>query len=102
MRSHAHVDLGAIAAKLNFIHAGGHKIDSPPGVLSHVLRYRHFARVKPVSLIPNQDRQRVIGFAGVLNVDLFKAIVVVAVSNGIRQGLSNRNNECRLTPANPR
>ena len=102
MRSHAHVDFRAIPAKLNFIHAGGHKINSPAGVLSHVLRYWHFARMKSVSLIPNQDRQRVIGFAGVLNVDFFKAIVVVAVSNGIRQGLSHCNNECCLAPANPR
>ena len=74
MRSHAHVDLGAIAAKLNFIHAGGHKINSPTDVLSHVLRYRHFARIKSVSLIPNQDRQRVLGFAGVLNVDFLKPL----------------------------
>jgi hypothetical protein len=36
-----------------------------------------------------------------LNVDFFKAIVVVAVSNGIRQGLSHRDDECCLTPADP-
>ena len=102
MRSHAHVDFRAIPSKLNFIHAGGHKINSPTDVLSHVLRYRHFARIKSVSLIPNQDRQRVIGFAGVLNVNFLKAIVAVAVSNGIRQSLSHRDKECCLTPANLR
>jgi len=101
VRSHAHVDFRAIPSKLNFIHTGGHKINSPTDVLSHVLRYRHFARIKSVSLIPNQDRQRVIGFAGVLNLDFLKAMVVVAVSNGIRQGLSHRDNECCLTPADP-
>jgi hypothetical protein len=61
MRSHAHVDFRAIPAKLNFIHTGGHKIYSPTGVLSHVLRYWHFGQNKSVSLIPNQDRQELSG-----------------------------------------
>jgi hypothetical protein len=98
MRSRAHVDFRAIPSKLNLVHAGGHKINPPSAVFSHILRYRQIVRIKSVSLIPNQDRQRVIGFAGILNVDFLKAIMAVAVSDGIRQGLSHRDMEWRLTP----
>ena len=52
MRRHAHVDFRAIPSKLDLIHAGGHKINFPTDVLFHVLRYRHFARIKSVSPHP--------------------------------------------------
>ena len=100
-RNHAHVDFRAIPSKLDLIHAGGHKTNSSSAVFSHILPYRPIVRIKSISLIPNQDRQRVIGFAGILNAVFLKTIVAVAVSNGVREGLSHRDEECRLTPVDP-
>ena len=74
MRSYAHVDFRAIPSKLHLIHARSHKINSPAAVFSHILRYRHIVRIKSVPLIPNEDRQSVIGFAGIFNVDFLKPL----------------------------
>jgi len=47
VRSHAHVDFRAIPSKTELHHAGGHKINSPTDVLSHVLRYWHSLESNP-------------------------------------------------------
>jgi hypothetical protein len=73
MRRYAHVDFRAIPPKLNFIHARGHKMNSPSAVFPQILRYRHIIRIKSVTLIPNQDRQRVIGFAGVDRIEVSRS-----------------------------
>ena len=69
MCGYSHVDFRAILSKLDFIHVRGHKMNPPCPVFSQVFWDEDTARVKSVSFVSNHDRQRVIWFADVLNVD---------------------------------
>jgi hypothetical protein len=70
MPIHAHINFPAVVAKLDLVHARSHETNSSIPVFSNVFWRQNIPWVESASFISNQDRQGVIGFAGVADVDL--------------------------------
>jgi hypothetical protein len=86
----SHIDDGAASLKANFIHQGFHQVDSTAMAGLDILRSGwvwDVARVKPLSFIPDDDRNFVNPTAAA-NVHLLPRIFMVAMNDGIRQGLA--------------
>jgi hypothetical protein len=86
----SHVDNGAASFKANFIHQRFHQVDSTAMAGLDIFkcgRVWDVVRVKSLSLIPDDDRNFV-SPAATANVHLLPRVSMVAMNDGIRQGLA--------------
>jgi len=66
---HAHIDLRAVIAKLDLIHAGPHERNSPAPVFTNILWGSNVLLIEANSFIPDLNRQS-IRLKGATDIDL--------------------------------
>lgn len=88
-RGLSHIDDGAPSFKANFIHQGFHQVDSTTMTGLNVFRggrIRDPVNLKSLSLVPD-DKRDFVSSTATANVNLLPGVLMVAVNDGIRQGL---------------
>ena len=85
-----HMNDGATSFKANFIHQVFHQVDSTAMAGLDIFRSGWIwdvARVEPLPLIPDDDRNFV-SPAAAANVHMLPRVLMVAMNDGIREGLA--------------
>src|ERR1035438_3283209 len=95
----AHMHSRAALLEPNFIHQCSHQVDAASVQGHNVLRtgwIRHGMQIESRSLVADRDRDFSLYAAAAYNLHTLMRVLVIAMDNGIREGLTQRSFDVEL------